>query len=217
MKENDDTFSQAAQLERWQRLARFAEAQWQWFEDAYRALVQDLLHNQDHPEGPARPIDLAAALGKFSGPPAAAAPDTQPTKWAWWLEGDDRSHIEATESDCHGAAHDSIDSDTEPGIECEYFIARTTHPLDTIAHDNLAHWLGEFIHEDIDLRCSDETGAEEESLSITKEDKAELGQLVLNFLRARAKVQWFGIDKKTKARHMYVAGSDDEEAGGVPA
>jgi len=79
MKENDDTLAQAAQLERWQRLACFAEAQWQWFEAAYRALVQDLLHNQEHPEGPARTINLAAALEKFSGPPAAAtAPHKRP-------------------------------------------------------------------------------------------------------------------------------------------
>lgn len=145
----------------------------------------------------------------------AIAKQAPPAKWAWWLEGDDHCHIETTESDCHGPAHESIDSDTEPGIVCEYFIARTAHPLDAIAHDNLAFYLGESIHEDIDMRCADETGAEEESLSITDQDKIELGQLVLDFLRGRAKVQWWGVDKKTEARHTYVAGGDDDESGGV--
>lgn len=160
---------------------------------------------------------LTAALEKFSGPPAAATPETPKTRWAWWFEDDETCHIEATESDCHGAAQDSIDSDTEPGIECEYLIARTAHPLDAIAHDKLAFILGRFIHDDIEERCADETGAEVESLSITDDEKAELGQLVLDFLRARAKVQWWGLDKKTKVRHTYVAGSDDEEAGGATA
>lgn len=161
-----------------------------------------------------RPDPLATAPDRFVPVPAPEAP---PTRWAWWFEGDDQCNIEATESDCHENAQSSIDSDTEPGIECEYFIARTAHPLDTIATDHLAHWLGEFIHEDIDLRCGDENGAEDESLSITKEDKTELGQMVLDFLRARAKVQWWGIDKKTETRHTYEAGSNDETAGGVPA
>ena len=140
----------------------------------------------------------------------AVAEQAHQTRWAWWFEDDETCHIEATESDCHGEAHASIDSDTEPGIECEYLIARTAHPLDAIAHDKLAFSLGRFIHDDIEERCADETGAEVESLSITDDEKAELGQLVLGFLRARAKVQWWGIDKKTETRHTYVAGSDDE-------
>lgn len=148
---------------------------------------------------------------------APVAPETMPSRWAWWFEGDDSCHIEATESDCHGEAQSRIDSYTEPGIDCEYFIARTAHPLDTIASDHLAYFLGESIHQDIDMRCADETGADEESLSITKEDKAELGQMVLDFLRARAKVQCWGIDKKTEARHTYVAGGNDETAGGFPS
>lgn len=52
------------------------------------------------------------------------------------------------------------------------------------------------------------------------QDKIELGQLVLDFLRGRAKVEWWGIDKKTEAGHTYVAGGDggdgdDDASGGV--
>ncbi len=162
-----------------------------------------------------RLLEFMAAEREGRSAEEAVVKQTPPTPWAWWLEGDDHCHIETTESDCHGPAHESIDSDTEPGIVCEYFIARTAHPLDAIAHDNLAFYLGESIHEDIDMRCADETGAEEESLSITDQDKIELGQLVLDFLRGRAKVQWWGVDKKTEARHTYVAGGDDDESGGV--
>ena len=162
-------------------------------------------------------LSAAAPAAERQGRSAeeAAAEQTPQTRWAWWFEDDETCHIEATESDCHGAAQDRIDSDTEPGIECEYLIARTAHPLDAIAHDKLAHRLGEFIHEDIEERCADETAAEVESLSITDDETTELGQLVLGFLRARAKVQWWGIDKKTETRHTYVAGSDDETVAGA--
>src|SRR5574343_99073 len=158
--------------------------------------------------------DAGAATAK------PVAPEAPRAKWAWWLEHDETCHIEPTEAACHGAAADNIDSDTQPGIVCKYIIARTAHPLDAIAHDKLAVYLGTNIHEDIDVRCADETGAEEESLSITDQDKIGLGQLVLDFLRGRAKVEWWGIDKKTVAGHTYVAGGDggdgdDDASGGV--
>lgn len=162
-----------------------------------------------------RLLEFMAAERQGRGAEEAIAKQAPPAKWAWWLEGDETCHIEPTEAACHGAAADSIDSDTEPGIVCKYFIARTAHPLDAIAHDKLAFYLGTNIHEDIDMRCADETGAEEESLSITDQDKTELGQLVLDFLRGRAKVQWWGVDNKTEARHTYVAGGDDDASGGV--
>lgn len=109
-----------------------------------------------------------------------------------------------TAEDAHGQAQQDILDDTteaDNGQSRDYWIARCCHPLDCIKSQ-----IGDDIMDMLEQRMADEVAAEEECLSISKQDEIDLSNLVLDFIRARAVVQYYGVANFTK--HAYVIGSD---------
>lgn len=104
-------------------------------------------------------------------------------------------------------AETDIDSECEDGESREYHIAECCNPLDVINHDKRNLYLGEHIIEHIDQLCADEVAAEDWILDMNKEELAELGGIVMAFVRENASVQYYGI--KNAVKHTYVAGSSE--------
>lgn len=159
-----------------------------------------------------------AALTAAPTPPAQPAvpedvarePMTQ--RWCWWIGDAETFHIADTESEAHGEARCSIDYDCEPGDTREYSVGRVQHPIDALGVDWLAEHVAETIEENTREWCDDNTGAEDQSITLAAEDRKVLGTMVAAFLREKVSVHWWTADQKTITTHTYVAGSNDADA-----
>jgi hypothetical protein len=137
-----------------------------------------------------------------------AVPETvlkDPTgKWSYSLDEERYYGRLDTEAEAHNQAKIDIDAnegEEAKGIETAYWIAQCVHPLDTIKVQ-----IGDDIMEMIEQRLLDEINAEEQCLSVTKDDEIELSRIVLAFIRERAVVQYYGIS--TPTMHTYGIGSN---------
>ena len=110
--------------------------------------------------------------------------------------------------DPHYDAQTSLDDESEPGQEREYWTADSVHPLNKTYYHRKPESLGEEVLERITDNAYDEIGGDDACLEMTDEQKTGLGQLILNFIRHSAKVTYFGIENEEK--HTYVAGSSHE-------
>ena len=135
-------------------------------------------------------------------------------RWAAYMEGDERVTCYDTESEACGERECAIDDEYEPGTEVEYLVAPMISAKDSLRRER-ADWIGERIHEEIDCRLGDDMGAEDEVLSLSKDDLTDLGNLVIQFLCERGKTMWWTVDHKREKKRIYVAGSNDEAAHGI--
>ena len=129
-------------------------------------------------------------------------------KWCWFVDGDEHFKVCESESEAHGEAKSHIDDNYENGLSVTYTIGKACHPLDAINSDNILFSIGDRVFEQVDEWCIEETGADDRTMDITKEDKEELGKLVFGFLRKHAKVQWYGLAKGSR-EFEYKSGSED--------
>lgn len=136
----------------------------------------------------------------------AREPMTQ--RWCWWIGDAETFHIADTESEAHGEARCSIDDDCEPGDTREYSVGRVQHPIDALGVEWLAEHVAETIEENTREWCDDNTGAEDQSITLAAKDKKSLGTMVAAFLREKVSVHWWTADQKTITTHTYVAGSN---------
>lgn len=161
---------------------------------------------------------IRAALTAAPTPPAQSAvpedvarePMTQ--RWCWWIGDAETFHIADTESEAHGEARCRIDDDCEPGDTREYSVGRVQHPIDALGVEWLAEHVAETIEENTREWCDDNTGAEDQSITLAAEDRKVLGTMVAAFLREKVSVHWWTADQKTITTHTYVAGSNDADA-----
>lgn len=134
---------------------------------------------------------MAEQLNEFTG------------KWCYSIDGEGYRGSFATEQEAQGAAIDCLESDDgEDGDVVSFWIARCCHPLDVIDHDKRLLWTGDHILEQVDEWCADEVAADDWILDMTEEDKVALGKLVLDFIRSRAKVQYYGITDAVEHKHV---------------
>ena len=129
-------------------------------------------------------------------------------KWCWFVDGDEHFKVCESESEAHGEAKSHIDDNYEKGDSVTYTVGQACHPLDAILSESQLLWTGERVFEQVDEWCGEETGAEDFTMDITKEDKEALGKLVFDFLRKHAKVQWYGLAKGHR-EFEYKSGSED--------
>ena len=124
-------------------------------------------------------------------------------KWCYSLNEEGYHGRYDTAPEAHGQAQIDIDDTTEEqnGESRDYWVATCCHPIDTIKGQ-----IGDDIMEMLEQRFLDEICAEEACLSIDKQDEIDLSNVVLNFIRARAAVQFYGIANATK--HAYLIGSN---------
>ena len=132
-------------------------------------------------------------------------------KWGSYFDGDESVSVYATEGEAIGGIEDEIDRDHEPGEEITYCIA----PMLSGEHflrSRGALSIGEDIFDRINEQVNDDMFAEDDPLDMTPEDRQALGQLVIDFICARASVQWWTVDGKREQKRTYVAGSNDAPA-----
>lgn len=166
-----------------------------------RLLDPDADHLKPHPR-----FDL---LEELTNPPRQ--PDDPTDRYCYSIDEETYCgrYINALSAAC--SAEDDLDNDDrDEGERARYWIAECCHPLDTIAGPKRAEWTGRAILEQIEEWCHDEIGAEDQILALSREDEAQLGQLILNFIRSRAAVQYYGI--KNEVEHTYIVGSNDFNA-----
>lgn len=137
--------------------------------------------------------------------------------WMWWYEGDERCNIADSESEAHSEAIADIESEFKPGDTREYFVGLARSPIQNLSESK---WLGSNLLEQIEEWAGDDTGAEDAVLSFSKEDAADLQRLVVEFVRARAKVCYWIADDKAATKHTHTVPheverkkADDTEGG----
>lgn len=123
-------------------------------------------------------------------------------KWCYSTDQVSYSGTADTESDAHGQAQEAIDSDAlEDGVCMNYEVAQCVHPLDMVKHS-----IGETVFENLVESVACEVGSDEDPIDLMEDQVAQLGQLVFDFVRAHAVVNWYGI--KNPVKHQYITGSN---------
>ncbi|MGI9150451.1 MAG: hypothetical protein ACR2IX_02925, partial [Limnohabitans sp.] len=147
--------------------------------------------------------------------PEQAQPVAEPERWAAYMDGDERVTCYDTEAEACGEREFDIDGDYEPGTEVEYLVAPMINAKELLRRER-AWRLGEQIHEQIENDLAEDfADADEEVLSLNKEDYADLGKMVIDFMCERGKTAWWTVDSKREQKRTYVAGSNDEAAHGI--
>lgn len=137
-------------------------------------------------------------------------------RWSAYYEGDERVSLCDSEGEAIGEMECSIDQDTDPGHEIEFCVAPMVSAKQALRKRS-ALWTGEDIFEHINELISDDIGAEEEPLDLSKDDKEKLGQQVIEFFCQNAKNQWWTVDSEREQKRTYVAGSNDAAIAAAPA
>lgn len=138
----------------------------------------------------------------------------QPKKWSAYFDGDERVRLSNTEGEAIGEMECQIDSDFDPGEQVEYRVAQMVNGLELLQRER-AQRIGENILEQIENDLTDEMGSEESPLSFADDDAKLLGEMVVAFIVAKAKPQWWTVDPKTEQVRTYIAGSNDSQEGGA--
>jgi len=110
--------------------------------------------------------------------------------------------------DPHEDVKACLDSDNDAGTKTTYWTGDLVHPLCKMSLTKYPDRIGDDILENIIENGYDEIGGEEPCLDMTGDDKKRLGELVINYIRATAKVIYFGITNEQK--HTYITGSNDK-------
>lgn len=199
----------------------------EFFEERARALVKDAKENGIRLTIEAVPlqplamgnidyvIDVRDDLATFR---AGGRPAPREV-WLWWYEGDERCHCASSEGEAHGEAIMDIEGECEPGETREYFVGLGVSPVENLAR---SRWLGSNLLEQIEQWAGEDTGADDEVLSFSEEDEADLKLLVVEFARARAKVCYWIADDKAATKHTHTVPHEverkkaDDTEGGTP-
>lgn len=133
--------------------------------------------------------------------------DNTTGKWCYSLDEEGYIGKFDTAEEAHAQARTDIDTDAIVRQRARtYWIATCRHPMDSIKTQ-----IGDDIMDMIEQRIADEIRAEEECLSISKQDEIDLSNLVLDFIRARAVVRYYGVANVTEHTVMSRAGQQGQE------
>lgn len=120
----------------------------------------------------------------------------------------------ATAKEAHGQAIDDLESEADEGEVRSYWVAEVAHPIDVCGASWLAQTVGECVEENFVTWCDENVGAEEPCLEISKEDRKELGEMIVKFFREKSDIRYYGITNP--AEHSHVIGSDSVGAAAGP-
>jgi hypothetical protein len=129
-------------------------------------------------------------------------------RWSSYFDGDERVTIYQTEGEAIGEMECEIDREHEPGEGIEYCVAPMLSGKHILRKYD-AQRIGDDLLENINEQVNDDMYAEDDPLDMTPEDRKALGQLVIDFICANAKTQWWTVDTKREQKRTYFAGSND--------
>lgn len=126
-------------------------------------------------------------------------------RWCWSIDQEEYFDAE-TEAAAHGDAIDRLESDAleEQGEERAYWIARQKPAEAYIA----VRWLGESIADRLVELLEDDIGGDDPPMQLSADDQADLGALVLAFVRLRGGFVRFGIAQESITEHLHTVGAE---------
>lgn len=125
-------------------------------------------------------------------------------RWCWSIDQEEYFEAE-TEPEAHGDAIDRLESDAlKEGEQRAYWIARQKPAEAYVA----VRWLGESIADRLVELLEDDIGGDDPPVQLSADDQAEMGALVLAFVRLRGGFVRFGIAPDTVVEHTHIVGSE---------
>ena len=114
------------------------------------------------------------------------------SKYAYSLDGE-RYHGEFDdEAAALAEVGQEVENECEDGDVRIVYIGKVVPAVDFLRKRN-PHWIGERIEEDIECGLNDEIGWEDAIMELTKEQRGELGKLVVEWLCTNAHFACWGV------------------------
>lgn len=150
-------------------------------------------------------LDAATFVIPAPGSPVnAREPMSEEERWSAYFEGDERVTVSDSEGEAVGEMQFQIDNDSEPGDEIQFCVAPMLSAKQALRKRS-GKDIGEDVFERINELLSDDMGAEEWPLDMTKDEQEQLGQQVVEFICQHSKTQWWTIDAKREQKRTYIA------------
>ena len=129
-------------------------------------------------------------------------------KFFWEIPDQEKWMLASSLDEAHSEAHSYIDDNFDQGEVVEYEVGEAVPAL--VAEDSryTRTLIAERVIEQLDEWAADNSCAEEETFDLSKEEIAELGDVIMNFVLSKANHQWFTSKRDTVTQHKYTAGSE---------
>lgn len=141
-------------------------------------------------------------------------PTNEPAKrYFWCIPDEEQWHLCSSLEEAHGEAADYIDNNHIPGSEPEYEVGEACSALEAEDSQTTRQRIAEHIIETLDMWAGENSGAEDATFDLAKEDIDGLGNLVMDYVLAQANQLWFTCKPSTVTKHRHVASSPAGEGG----
>ena len=129
-------------------------------------------------------------------------------KFFWEIPDQEKWMLASSLDEAHSEAHSYIDDTFYQGKLVEYDVGEAVPAL--VAEDSryTRQSIAERVIEQLDEWAAENSGAEDEAFDMSKEEIAELGDVIMNFVLSKANHQWFTSKRDTVTQHKYTAGSE---------
>ena len=130
-------------------------------------------------------------------------------KFFWGMPDQEKWVLAGSIEEAHGEARTHIDEEFDQGEVAEYEVGEVVPAL--VAEDSryTRTLIAERVIEQLDKRAADNSGAEDETFDLSKEEVAELGDLIMNYVLSKANHQWFTSKRDTVTQYQYAAGAGE--------
>lgn len=140
-------------------------------------------------------------------------PTNEPAKLYFWGIDEEQSRLCSSLEEAHRMAADYIDDNHIPGSEPEYEVGEACPALEAEDSQTTRQRIAEHIIETLDMWAGENSGAEDATFDLAKEDIDGLGNLVIDYVLSKANHQWFTVKAGTVTKHRHVASSPAGEGG----
>jgi hypothetical protein len=130
---------------------------------------------------------------------------TEP-KWCYSTNEERYTGSFDTEAEACTEAEQELERDMLPGDTAIYYIGQVA-PADTLLS---ASKLGDWAEERMDETLADEIGLDYHIVELTKDEKEELGRLMIDYVKSKNGFRAWGV-KGIQERTYYIMPADDGE------
>lgn len=110
-------------------------------------------------------------------------------KWCYSTDEERFSGSFDTEEEAASEAEQQLECDMLPGDTASYYIGQIA-PADTLLN---AHRLGDWAEEHMDETLADEIGWDDHIVELTKDEKEELGRLMIEYVKSKQGFRAWGV------------------------